>query len=405
MRTLRYRHLLAGALAAALYASPGGTQVSTKYIDLTAGAGYSSNPFLRATDAEGSFFGRLSARGVYSLRGERSTTSLSGFVEGSTYFKEYGLTHTFAVDGSHSREVSETLSMFASAGATGDIGGQLGNRFLSVPPVVEGPGGIPGLPPSIEDDEQYTLEGRQYRYYGQGGLTARLNDRSSVTASAGGSRNTFTQDNVQDFTTIFTSASYNRLLSERTTLGFNVFGSRSNYDDSSDTTTVVNPSVSLSTQLNESLYATGSIGVSLARTRVDGVTDTSTDLSFSGSLCRRTESESLCGAVARNTQASPTVSSMTVTSATADWFKKLDEKQTIQMSASFTRNSSDQNDPALQTLGTSQLRAAASYSRLISPRLSVGTDAGMTAVRRPGDDPRANITGSFFVRYRLGDLR
>jgi hypothetical protein len=60
----------------------------------------------------------------------------------------------------------------------------------------------------------------------------------------------------------------------------------------------------------------------------------STNLSVNGSLCKTTESERLCGRVSRYAQTSATSALVTTNSAGVDWFKKLDEAQTLQLSAS-----------------------------------------------------------------------
>ena len=398
-------YMLAGTLAVAICAPAAQAQVATKYVDLTLGAGFSTNPFLRSEDADGSLFGRASARGVHSWKAERSLTSLMGYVEGTSYLNDYGLKTVFSVDGSHLRQVSETMTVFGSVGASGDIAGQLGNRFLYVPAEVETPGDVPPLPLAAGDLDRFAYGGRQYRFYGQAGLSARLTERSSVTVSGGASRYTFTQDALTDFTTLFATASYNRILSERTTLGFNLHGSRSDYDGSRDYNSVLNPSVSVSTRLSENLHATAGVGIALSKVRAAMDSDTSTDLSLNGSLCRTGPTESLCAEVARNAQSTATAPSVTMTSASAEWYKKLDEKQTIQLSAGYIKYGAAGDDLLAQSLGTSQLRGAASYSRSIIDRLSLGADAGIRSFRRAGDDPSADVSGSLFVRYRLGDLR
>jgi hypothetical protein len=403
--TRSFAPVLAGSLAVVICTSSAQAQVSTKYLDLTLGAGYSSNPFLRNVGADGSFFGRTSARGAYILRGEKSISSLTGFVEASTYSNDYGLKSVFDVNGSHSQQVSEKVTVFGSAGASGDIAGQLSNRFLYVPPTVETPGAIPLLPPTLEDQDLYYFEGRQYRFYGQAGLISRLDERSTLTVTGGGSRNTFAQQGLRDSTTVFASTSYGRILSERTTLGFNLFGARTNFDGSSDYVAALNPSVSVSSRLSENLDATAGVGISLSQFRHGADSDSSVDLSLDGSICRTSESERLCGQVSRHAQSTVAASVIRATSASANWFKKLDARQTVQLSAGYTRLSGTAANPVDQELHSSQLRAAASYSRLLDDRLSLGAEAGARSFRRPGDDPSPDFSGSIFVRYRLGDVR
>ena len=93
---------------------------------------------------------------------------------------------------------------------------------------------------------------------------------------------------------------------------------------------------------------------------------------------------------------------VTNTSLGVDWFKKLDEDQTIQLSASVVRYSAD--DEFDDNYDTNHFRLAGSYSRRVSGRLSAGADVGVRALRQDGIDPDTDISGSLFVRYRLGDL-
>ncbi|HKH29221.1 MAG TPA: hypothetical protein VKA61_12930, partial [Sphingomicrobium sp.] len=119
--------------------------MNADYIDFTANAGYSTNPFLQIGDSQGSGYGRLSARGVHAWGGERSRSSIAAFVEGTAYLNEFGFKSIFSVNGDTQQQVSETVSLFGSAGVSGDLAGQLSNRFLYVPPLAVVPD--PNLPP------------------------------------------------------------------------------------------------------------------------------------------------------------------------------------------------------------------------------------------------------------------
>jgi hypothetical protein len=84
-----------------------------------------------------------------------------------------------------------------------------------------------------------------------------------------------------------------------------------------------------------------------------------------------------------------------------DWYKKLDADSTVQLSAAVVRYDSD-----FQSLNdrSHHFRLAASYSRRINTRLSAGADVAVRSLRQDGPDPKADIGGSVFLRYRLGDL-
>lgn len=420
MNSLRKHWLSATAGAVAVWSSPALAQDNTvppvdpastalpsrnaTYLDLTANLGYSSNPFLEAGNSRSSSFGRVSARGVHAFGGERSTSSISAFVEGSTYLNDYGLKSIFSITGDTQYQASERVSLFGTAGVSGDLGGQLSNRFLYVPPgaVVPNPN-QPPPPITVDDPDLFSFTGRQYRVYGQGGASFQTSQSSTLTVSGGAQRTFYSDDLLDDFTTVFGNGMYSRTLSERTTIGLSVGVSHTNYSSSSANTTTINPAVNIRTLLSEDWDASASVGVSFSNVDDEfGDSDNSTNLSLDASLCRSMEFDRFCAHVARYAQSSSRAALFTTTSVGVDWYKKLDADSTIQLSAGIIRYVSE-----AQTLAndrTHHFRLAASYSRRINTRLSAGADLSVRSLRRDGPDPNADIGGSVFLRYRLGDL-
>jgi hypothetical protein len=420
MDKTRKHWLAASAGAIALWGSPAMAQTATEgemaqdildasavrrnstYVDLTGSLGYSTNPMLRTGDSESSIFGRASARGVHVWNGELSSTSLSGFVEGTTYFNDYGVKSIFSLSGDTQRQVSETVSLFGSIGASGDLAGQLSNRFLYVPPLPEVP--VEGEPPpvTVDDPDIFSFSGRQYRLYAQGGAAIRTGPRGNLSFSGGAQRIFYTDEFFDDYTTIFANGAYNHSLSDRTTVGFNVGARRTDYDNSSDNSTIINPGISIRTRLSEHWDASAGVGVSFSDVERTGNSSNSTSLSFNGSLCNTTENDRFCGRVSRYANSTSRSALVTTTSVGVDWFRKLDAAQTIQLSASVARYVAD--DELDENFKTNHFRLAGSYSRRVSGRLSAGADVGLRSLRRDGPDPDTDVSGSLFVRYRLGDL-
>jgi hypothetical protein len=426
MDKTRTRWLTASAGAIALWNSPALAQTETQgptvpesemaqdifdatavrrnatYLDLTGSLGYSTNPMLRTVDSQSSIFGRASARGVHMWNGERSSTSLSAFVEGTTYFNDYGVKSIFSLSGDTQRQVSERVRLFGSAGVSGDLAGQLSNRFLYVPPLPEVP--VEGEPPpvTVDDPDIFSFSGRQYRVYAQGGAAIRVSPRGSLSLSGGAQRIFYTDEFFDDYTTVFGNGSYNHSLSDRTTVGFNVGVRRTDYDNSSDNSTIINPGISVHTRLSEYWDVSGGVGVSFSDVERNGDNSNSTSLSFNGSVCNTTENDRFCGRVSRYSNSTSRSALVTTTSLGVDWFRKLDAAQTIQLSASVVRYVAD--DELDDNFKTNHFRLAGSYSRTISGRLSAGADVGVRALRRDGVDPDTDFSGSLFVRYRVGDL-
>lgn len=422
MKTIRKQCLLATSGAITLWASPAiaqettpGTQApattesqptdaerSVTFLDLTGSLGYSTNPLIRTVDSQSSFLGRASARAVHAWQGERSSTSLSGFVEGTTYFNNYGLESIFSLNGSTSYQTSETVTVYGSAGISGDLSGQLSNRFLTVPPGSEIPDPtVPPPPPTVENPDVFDFVGRSYHLYGQAGASIRTSTRSQVGLHAGVTRAMYSSSLLDEYTSIYGSGSYSLTLSERTTVGATLNVSRTEYDNSNDHSTTITPAATIHTQLSESWDLTGSAGVTFASVDRGLTSDSSANLSLQGAVCHTTESDRLCARVDRYSAASANTSLITTTSAGIDWYKKLDAVQTIQLSASFAHY---EEEVLNLNRTTNHFRLAASYSRVINDRLSGGADLGVRSLHRTGIDPDTDITGTVFVRYRIGDL-
>ena len=177
---------------------------------------------------------------------------------------------------------------------------------------------------------------------------------------------------------------------------------RTQYGNSDDHSTIINPAATLRTQLSENLSAVADVGVSFARVERAGIESRSTNLTVNGSLCRASETENLCGRVSRYSQTSATTSLVTTNSIGVDWSKKLDATQAIQLSASAVRYATETVLNVDQK--TTYLRVAASYSRMFNERMSGGVDLGARSLRRKGTDADTDITGTVFIRYRIGDL-
>ena len=387
-----------------LVSTPAAAQDTSTYVNLTGEVGYATNPFLRL-GGDGNGFGRLSAYAAHTRTGERSLTSLSAYVENSTYLEDYGSKQIFNLNARTERQTSEKVGIFGSVGFSGDISGQLSNRFVTVPTapdVPDQPGPVP-VPDTVVDPDLFAFSGRQYRLQGQVGASIRASERGSVTVSAGAQRIFYSDDFLDDYTVFSADAGYNRLLSERSTVGGRLGVWRAEYDGGGDRTTVINPQLTFRRRFSETLDASGAIGLSFAHQKRAGSNDRSTGLSLDGALCRTTEFERLCGRVSRYANSSGAGSLVTTTSAGVDWFKRFDEAQTVQLSASVVRYAGG------EVMGVEsdalQYRISGSYDRKIGNRASIGLNAGFRSLRLDGPNPGTDTSASVYLRYRVGDIR
>src|SRR3954470_4936266 len=84
----------------------------SSYVDLEAGAGYSSNPNLSIVNDQGSLFGRVSLHALHSRVSARSTTLLSAYAEDVSYTNHHGSQQSVSVLGQHVAAVSEHTRLF-----------------------------------------------------------------------------------------------------------------------------------------------------------------------------------------------------------------------------------------------------------------------------------------------------
>src|SRR5206468_7630513 len=95
----------------------------SNYVDVEAGLGYATNPFLSFGSDTGRPFGRISLHAVHARVSGRSTPLLSTYRQDATYFGRYGSQESVAVDARHDTAVSEHVRLFFDARGSFDKGG------------------------------------------------------------------------------------------------------------------------------------------------------------------------------------------------------------------------------------------------------------------------------------------
>lgn len=378
-------------------------------IDLSGSVGYSSNSYLDPTtggSSNGSLFGRISALATHSVISNRSTVNVSAYVENQTYITENrGSTPIFDLNANIRYVLTPRLDVYGSAGFSGDIGGQLNNRFTSLPSTPAPVDTTNPLPPiNVLDPNLISLNRRQYRASGQAGLSYKLTERDFVNATVGFARVFFTRsDSTLGYRTLNGSLGWNRVLSERATVGLRVSASRSDYR-AGDDTTIISPAVTASLQLAEDWSLSGAVGASFVKSSFT-TAGKSRSTSFSGdvSICKSGELERLCAGASRSTQASIGQNVVTVTAATLSYSRRIGALSTIQVSADVSRSSG--GDSLLIARKSTYYGLNASFDRKLSQRLSTGINGSIRRVERTGGSIPTDTSGSIFLRYRLGDLQ
>lgn len=379
---------------------------SYTYLDLEGSAGYSSNPNLQFGDNTGAGFGRLSIHGVHTRVSARTNTVLSAFAQSSFYTRDYGAQPSVNLSARHDARVSETLRVFGDAAFTYDEGGQLDTRIVSLPDVPLPPGATPPpLLPVVGDFVSVT--GKHYGASAHAGAQVALGARDSLTGSAGVEHSWFKTGGVtSSYTTIPVSLGYDRQLSERMTLGARVSAQFTNYSGPFDTT-IVTPQLTFATLLSEHLSLNGAIGVSFARVENGITTEHSTGAAGSVSLCSQGERSHLCAYASIDQEAATVAGPARTISAGIDYGLNLDAKQAIQFSLGASHYSTPNAIfPLSSSSDANYLRAAADYTRHMGDRLFAGASLSARKDSLRGRlDPKADVSGSLFIRYRLGDIK
>lgn len=379
---------------------------NSTYLDLEAGAGYGTNPQLRILDSQGEAFGRASAHFVHTRKTVRTTTILSAYGENITYTGNGSSQQLLSLTAHHDAQVREHLKVFGDLSASLNNGGQLGNRFVSVPDSGFAVGPIVGPTIPAPDITFLSINDRQYRVSGQLGLLAQLNARDTLTVS-GSAEYGFSRGGFRShYTDLSGLLGYERRLNERWTVGARLGVEQASYSNSADST-IFTPQVTAHYQVSERWNVFGAVGASIANVRFNGISDNSTGLALDAGLCHQGESSNLCGHISRSQQRATTIGPVKLLSFDLDYSRKLDAKQSIQLSAGVSRSSSTAESFALTVPFTNvtYVRAAAAYTRALNPRLSGGVNVGARKFTQAGPDPKTDVSGFIFLRYRLGDLQ
>ena len=387
--------------------TPGPNIGQSTYLDFEAGAGYSSNPLLSLNSDQGSAFGRLALHLVHTRVSVRTTTVLSAYAEELGYTKHIGSQQSFAVDARHDAAVNEKLRLFGDLSASYDKGGQLDTRIVGVPDVPPLPG-TPGQPPSLlpPGSDFLSVTGRTYRFDANVGGQLALSGHDSLSLTSGVDRVVFrSPGNNSSYWTIPASLAYDRQLNPRTSIGARVVFENTDYSGPANFR-VITPQFTARLLLAERLTFSGAIGASFARIN-DGVSiRNSTGVSAEADLCSSTERAQFCARAAVD-QSAPTVAGPARSiSGSVDYSRRIDVDSTIQFSLSANRYSSPVSVIAGRMFSSATYyRAAAAYTRHISDRWFGGVNLAARKLTEKGPDPKADLMGSLFIRYRFGDVR
>jgi hypothetical protein len=177
-----------------------------------------------------------------------------------------------------------------------------------------------------------------------------------------------------------------------------------------DWANIVNPVLTVSSRLSESMRADAAVGVMAIEQRSLGEKHSSVTPSFSGSLCNVGEASQFCARVSRDAQSALSSSVLngqreaTInTSIGADYFRRLSRDASISASLTAVHYNSAQSLNG-ERLKSTYFSGVLGYDRRVGNRLFAGVQGGARKLFQTGPDPKLDLNGSVYLRYRLGDL-
>ena len=379
---------------------------STSYVDLEAGAGYATNPLLSQANSSGAGFGRISVHGVHTRISARTTTVLSGYAQSLFYTRHYGSEQSADLNARHDALVNEHLRVFGDVDASYDRGGQLGTTIIGIPNVPLPPGTT--VPPILlpGGSDFLSVTGKEYRASGHLGAQLSLDPRDSVSATGGVEHVVFKNGSIDThYTTIPVSLGYNRQISPQTTVGARVVVQHTDYNGPSSFD-VISPEATIQTTLLEHVTLSGAVGASFASVDDGILTHHSTGLTANATLCSINSRGHLCVTGAVDQEAATVAGPARTISVGADYSRRLNGDDTIDFSLSANRYSSPRSVIIGRVFShATYVRAAGDYTHRLGDRWFGGVTLAGRKVTQAGPDPDADISGSLFIRYRLGDVR
>lgn len=333
-----------------------------------------------------------------------STVALTGNGRIDQYIEHYGNDISGAVGLAGNTRLSSKTSLSGSLGFQSSRR-SYNDRLLSRPdPAVEVEF-EPLVPALLADPSLLGTRNRSNTFSASAGLSHVLNARDSVSVAGSYSRGWTDSPLGQDFDQYGGQIGYSRRLSAATSLQLGFAASHSSYSLGAPGTTVLTPSVGISTTLKNRwvLSVSGGASISMVET-APGLTTTRTGFSGSASACRRDERGGFCLNAARAMQPTFLGDVRAQTEFGASYSRRLSARDNISASATYSRTD---GSVVSGVRGNAQdvLSGGLGYSRRFSQRLNGFASASLSKLLRASGNRRANFGVNVGVSYVFGGLK
>jgi hypothetical protein len=398
-------HSLLGGILALVASTPAAAKTSAN-MSISAGGRIASNPFQETAGAPSGQAVSLEIAPFVRLEGGSSSLTLHSNLRVDQYLKEYGTDFAADVGANLEKRFSDKTSVRASGSFRSSRTTLRDILLVRDTPSVNG-----GLTPGIVADP--TLLGRNRRnniWQGSLGITTQPSRRDILTADFSINQLNSASQPEQDYRYLTLQSSLSHRLSSRTSLQLSVTGGKSEYfRQRSGNGYTLTPMVGVTTRLNSSFTLTALAGTTFSSIdRGDGTKVKKTTWAVQGSLCNQNERDRFCLSGVRNVQPTAVGGVRTIVSASLDYSRKLDEKNTISTAVSYSNSGSGvlPNSVSGNVDGpTRYIIASSTLTHRFHRRFFGFFTPSLEHVKNNNLSPRLDYQVNFGLRYIIGEIR
>jgi hypothetical protein len=397
--------LLGGALA--VCASSPVTAKTTANMAISAGGRIASNPFLEGEGAPSGQAVSLEIAPTVRMEGGTTTLTLQSRLRLDQYFKDYGTDFSADVGANLDKKFSDKTSVRAN-GSYRSSRSTLRDILLvrNNNPSVD-----VGLTPGVLADP--TLLGRNRRnniWQGSVGITTQPTRRDVVTADFSVSQLNSPSQPEQDYRYLTLQTSLSHRLSSRTSLQLSLAGGKSEYlRQRSGNGYTFSPMVGVTTRINSTFTLTALAGTTFSSIdRGDGTKIKKTTWSAQASLCHRTQRDQFCLSGVRNVQPTAIGGVRSIVSASMDYSRQLDEKNTLSAAVSYSYSGSGILPSAANSSingPTRYVMASSTLTHRFNRRFFGYFTPSLEHVKNNNLSQKLDYQINFGVRYIIGEIR
>ena len=394
----------------------------------TVTGGYSNNPFSEGDSGRSSSpLVTIDLAPTFQHLTERSVLSVFADASLQQYLRRYGRNDSYSGGVDYTLRPAERITAHLRLDLQSQILGSFNNYVPTVLPAVTSGSAatttattpapvvdpsllLPSTSPLITDVALYGLRNRRRSARLAGDASIGVTARDSVTLSASSEVARYGRTGglvLGDYEDYGGTVGYQRRVSDYINVGLQGSASLFNYRSGLGNSRSYSLQATASGRLNPLWTFNGALGVSFIDGDDAGSTR-ATSLSGNVNACRRGQRSTMCAQVARQVSPTGIDGSQYVTTASLNWSKRLDERSSLSLNASYSKvGESGRLRVGLSgvPLETQYGQGSVGYSRQLRQRLNFVASANVRQLFGGSGNRAADFGGQAGLSYHFGDLR